>query len=119
MSGNDLHQVVGKLRRRSRGWSLGEMTPRFRLHAAVDVGRAEALVLVAAPDQAPRTSGPRSAKVPVQRDRLFVDLRHRLLLRERPFIERPNVFHSPDLLLTQFRHAPHFFPHQLQSRQNS
>src|SRR5271165_3171098 len=86
------------------------MPPRFRLHAAEDVGRATALVLVVAPGHVSRTSRLRSANVPVQHYRLFVDANHRLLLRERPFIESQNVFHAPDVLLIQFRHAPHFFP---------
>jgi len=86
IAGDDLHQVIGKLRRRARGCRLGKMPPRFRFHAAEDVGRATALVLVIAPGHVSRTGRQRSANVPVQHHRLFVDANHRLLLRERLFI---------------------------------
>src|ERR1700677_2940450 len=50
---------------------LGKLSPRFRLHAAEDVGRAAALELVVAPGQVPRRGGLRSTNVPVQHHRLF------------------------------------------------
>src|SRR5215469_2456207 len=41
---------------------------------------------------------------------LLVHTNHRFPLTQRLFVDRQDVLHAPDVLLIQFRHAPHFFP---------
>jgi hypothetical protein len=46
----------------------------------------------------------------VQRDRFLVQADHRFRRGVGLFIRGQHVFHLLEVLLIQFRHAPHFFP---------
>src|SRR6266550_652168 len=106
----DLQHVVGKLGRRPIGRHLGEVLPRFRFDSAEHVGGAATLVFAIAPRDSSRPHRQGRTNLLVEHHRLLVHTNHRFPLTQRLFIHGQDVLHTPDVLLIQFRHAPHFFP---------
>src|SRR5437867_45651 len=106
----DLQHVVGKLGRRPIGCHLGEVLPRFRFDSAELVGGAATLVFAITPRDSSRSHRQGRTNLLVEHHRLLVDTNHRFPLTQRLFIHGQDVLHAPDVLLIQFRHAPHFFP---------
>ena len=88
----------------------GEVTARFRLDRAENIGCAAALVFVVAPCFAPRFGRRGGTNVGVQRDRLLIQADYRFLRIVRLFVDFQNVFHLGDVVFIEFGHAPHFFP---------
>jgi len=106
----NFQQVVSQFGRRTVRRHLGKILPSLRFHSAEHVGRATTLVLAIA---SRHSSGPhrlRTANVLVQNHRFLIHTNHWLLLASRLLIHRQNVLPALDILLLQFRHAPHFFP---------
>jgi len=110
IAAHDRLQRLGKFWRRAVGGGQGEMPTGFRLHGAEDIGGAASFVLVVPFRRPTGGSGNRRPDVGVQRDWLLVQADDWFSRSVRFFIGRQNVFHLLDVLLIQFRHAPHFFP---------
>src|SRR6266536_4237543 len=106
----DFQQVVGKLGRGTVGRHLGEIPSGFRLHPAKHVGGAATLVFAVAPQHSSRPHGLGRTNFLMEHHRFLVHTDHRFPLIQRLFVHRQDVLHAPDVLLIQFRHAPHFFP---------
>src|SRR5216684_7925519 len=106
----NVQQVVGKLGRGTMGRHFGEVLPRFRFDPAEHVGRATALVFAISSSHSSRSHCLRRTNFLMQHDRLLIHTNHRFPLTQRLFVDGQDVLHAPDVLLIQFRHAPHFFP---------
>src|SRR5713101_7994443 len=106
----NLQHVVGKLGRRAGGRHLGEVLPRFRFDSAEHVGGAATLVFAIAPRHSSRPHGQGRTNLLVEHHRFLIHTNPRFPFTQRLFVHGQDVFHPPDVLLIQFRHAPHFFP---------
>src|SRR5712692_3041525 len=106
----NLQHVVGKLGRRAGGRHLGEVLPRFRFDSAEHVGGAATLVFAIAPRHSSRPHGQGRTNLLGEHHRFLIHPNHRFPFTQRLFVHGQDVFHPPDVLLIQFRHAPHFFP---------
>src|SRR6266699_3171982 len=106
----NLQHVVGKLGRRAGGRHLGEVLPRFRFDSAEHVGGAATLLFAIAPRHSSRPHGQGRTNLLGEHHRFLIHPNHRFPFTQRLFVHGQDVFHPPDVLLIQFRHAPHFFP---------
>src|SRR6266567_6783878 len=106
----NLQHVVGKLGRRAGGRHLGEVLPRFRFDSAEHVGGAATLLFAIAPRHSSRPHGQGRTNLLGEHHRFLLHPNHRFPFTQRLFVHGQDVFHPPDVLLIQFRHAPHFFP---------
>src|SRR6267154_1887620 len=88
----------------------GEVPPGLWLNDTKYVRRAAPFVLIVLLGWAARLGRDRRAHIGVQRYRLFVQANDRLGAIVGLFIDGQHVLHLPDVLLVQFRDAPHFFP---------
>ena len=78
---NDLHQIVGELRRGTVGGWFGKVPPGLWLDTAEYVGRAAPLVLAITPGNPARPHRPRRANIGVQHHWLLIHTDHGLPFR--------------------------------------
>src|SRR6266700_3348258 len=101
----NLQHVVGKLGRRAGGRHLGEVLPRFRFDSAEHVGGAATLLFAIAPRHSSRPHGQGRTNLLGEHHRFLIHPNHRFPFTQRLFVHGQDVFHPPDVLLIQFRHA--------------
>src|SRR3982751_1577598 len=99
-----------KLRRRTIRRGKSEMSTRFGFHGAEHIRRSTTLILIVPSCLPPRRGRRSRTDIGVQRDGLLIQTYHRLLEMVRLLIGFQNLFHLGEVLLVEFRHAPHFFP---------
>jgi hypothetical protein len=87
-----------------------KMLARFRLDRAEDIRCATPLLFVVIPCFVARRNRRRRPHMSMQSDRLFVQTNDWFRRMVRLFIGLQNILHVADVVLIQFRHAPHFFP---------
>jgi hypothetical protein len=87
-----------------------KMLPRLRFHRAEHIGRAAPLVLVVVPRLSARLGPLGRAHIGMQGHRLLIQANDGLFGIVGFLVRLQNIFHLGDVLLIQFRHAPHFFP---------
>ena len=101
---------LSELKARTIRRGEGEMTTRFRLYRAENIGRAATFVFVIASRFPPRFGRRGGPDIGVQRDRLLVQADHRFLGIVGLFIRLQHVLHLGDVVFIEVGHAPHFFP---------
>ena len=95
---------LSELKGRTVGCREGEMSPRFRLYCAENVGSSATLIFIIPPCFPSRRCWPGGPHVGGQGDRLLVYTDHRLFGVIRPLVHLQYVFHLGDIVIIEIGH---------------
>jgi hypothetical protein len=101
---------LGELKARTIRCGKREMTTRFRLYRAEDIGCAATFVFIVPSSFSSRLDRRGGANIGVQGDRLLVQADYRLLRIIGLLIRLQHILHLGDVVVIEIGHHPHFFP---------